>query len=409
MINDRKFDAALNACYAMKERRALRTVTILGASGSVGTQAIEFLRLHRSEFQLENIAVGSDWERASHVCREFSCRRVGFADEKARDKFMQTSSAESVECLAGPTAATEVAAVPVDVVLAAISGCEGLPSIMAAIRVGNRVALANKEALVCGGPPLLEFAAQNKVRIIPVDSEHSAIFQAMLSGQKNEVAGLHLTASGGPFRAVPIEEMRTATPKQALAHPNWKMGPKNTIDSATLANKGLELIEASFLFDCGEPDIEVVINPSSILHSSVSFRDGSMIAQLGKPDMRVAIGYGLTWPERFETGVAPLSLSALGSLFFEPVDCRKFRCLDLARAALRAGQDGPLIFNAANEIGVEAFLAGAIGLLDIPALIEDCLQRALGRFEGVLSDVPALSADALAFCRTELSSKLAAS
>jgi 1-deoxy-D-xylulose-5-phosphate reductoisomerase len=381
----------------------MRSVTILGASGSIGSNAIEFLRLHRDEFRLKNIAVKNDWKRTIQLCAEFDCQGVSFENEAAAELFAIHSSYQGEVLLCGPTAAAELASDLVDVVLAAISGSTGLPAILAAIRAGNRIALANKEALVCGGPELLDLAASRKAMIIPVDSEHSAIFQSMLAGERHEVSGLLLTASGGPFRTATIDQMRAATLEQALVHPNWSMGVKNTIDSATMANKGLELIEAAYLFQCDERNIEVLINPSSILHSAVSFRDGSMMAQLGRPDMRGAIGYGLSWPDRLETGVERLSLGELGRLEFEPVDPRKFPCLALARHALQLQLDGPLVFNAANEIAVAAFMAGQIGLVDIPSLIEDCLERGTGCFCGSLDDIPAMNAEALKFCGFELS------
>jgi 1-deoxy-D-xylulose-5-phosphate reductoisomerase len=367
-----------------------KSVTILGASGSIGTSAVSFLRLHRDLISLDRIALRRNWRRAIEICLEFGCRAVAFEDVEAARSFSAQWEGPKMTILSGPDAAAELASWKADVVLAAISGSAGLPSVLAAIQSGNRVALANKEALVCGGNALLELAREQKVPVIPVDSEHSAMFQALLAGQRHEVASLVLTASGGPFRQASFEEMRAATKEQALAHPNWPMGPKNTIDSATLANKGLELIEASYLFGFAEDKIDVVINPSSVLHSAVLYRDGSMIAQLGTPDMRSAVGYGLTWPDRLETGVAPLSLAALGRLEFEEINQQKFKALSLARQALREGQDGPMIFNFANEVGVAAFLKDRLRLTEIAELIETCLERGTGKFEGSLKDLPAI-------------------
>jgi 1-deoxy-D-xylulose-5-phosphate reductoisomerase len=378
------------------------SVTILGVSGSIGSSALQFLRLHRDTFTLKNIALRNDWRSALDIRAEFGCQAVGFEDSRAAEMFVRHAPNTRSRVLSGPEAASELASEPVDVVLAAISGSAGFPSVLAAIMAGNRIALANKESLVCGGAPLLELAASKGVPVIPVDSEHSAIFQCLLAGTRQEVVSLLLTASGGPFRTASIEQMRRATPEQALAHPNWRMGLKNTIDSATLANKGLELIEAAYLFGCDEGKIDVLINPTSVMHSAVCYRDGSMVAQLGRPDMRVAVGYGLSWPARLESGVEALSLSELGALAFETVDPDKFPSLGLARSALRAGGDGPLLFNAANEIAVKAFISGKLGLMRIPALIETCLERGAGRFTGGLPDVPVLCREALDFCRAEL-------
>ena len=377
-------------------------MTILGASGSIGTSALAFLRLHPDEFRLQNIAINSDWKTAVAICREFGCGAVAFSDPAAAAEFRKNAPDPSCEVFEGPNASATVASMPVDVVLAAIAGSAGLPSVVAAVNAGNRLALANKEPVVCAGRALLELAKKQGVEVIPTDSEHSAIFQSLLAGKPSEIASILLTASGGPFRTASLEQMRAATPEQALNHPNWSMGNKITIDSATLANKGLELIEAAYLFEQDPASIEVVVNPSSILHSAVQFRDGSMIAQLGKPDMRVAIGYGLSWPDRLETGVEPISLAALGALQFEEVDTERFPCLGLAKASLASGTGGPLLFNAANEIAVAAFLKGRIGFMDIPALIETCLELGGNRFAASLDDVIAVNAEALEFCRSQL-------
>jgi 1-deoxy-D-xylulose-5-phosphate reductoisomerase len=380
----------------------MRSVTILGATGSIGSQAIAFLRLHRDKFTLENIAVGTDFEGAHAICTEFRCKRVSFADSESAAMFREMWPSGSIEILDGADAATLLAGDKVDVVLAAMSGAVGLPPVLAAIRAGNRVALANKEALVCCGPQLLALAQERGAAITPVDSEHSAIFQSLLAGQPHEVRSLLLTASGGPFRSATIDQLHQVTPEQAMAHPTWSMGVKNTIDSATLANKGLELIEAAHLFTCAQRDIDVVINPSSIVHSAVAFRDGSMIAQMGIADMRVAIGYGLSWPNRLETGVETLDLKQLRRLDFEEVDGGRFPSLSLARASLDLSPDGPLIFNAANEVAVAAFLAGEIGFMDIPVTIERCLENGQHRFVGAIEDMPLINLSAMAFCQGEM-------
>jgi 1-deoxy-D-xylulose-5-phosphate reductoisomerase len=384
----------------------MRSVTILGASGSIGASAANFLRLHRDRFELKNIAVNGDWEAALRIALEFGCRAVAVSDAAAAAELRRQAPAGAFDVIDGPDAAAKIAADKVDVVLAAVAGSAGLPSVLSALRAGNRVALANKESMVCGGRALLDLAAANGVEILPVDSEHSAIFQAMLAGKREEVASIVLTASGGPFRTTPIEQMRAATPEQALAHPNWSMGAKITIDSATLANKGLELIEAAYLFDKDERDVEVVINPTSILHSAVQFRDGSMIAQLGLPDMRPPIALALSWPDRLETGVKSLSLAELGKLEFQAVDLERFPCLGLARACLRA-PGGPLLFNAANEIAVAAFLERRIGFMEIPEFIAECLEAGAGRFACALDDILETNQAALAFSRSRLLARAA--
>jgi len=384
----------------------MRSVTILGASGSIGTSAANFLRLHRDRFVLRNIAVNGDWEAALRLALEFGCKAVAVTDPAAAAELRRQAPAGAFEVVDGPDSAAKVASDKVDVVLAAVAGSAGLPSVLAALRAGNRVALANKESMVCGGRALLELAAANGVEILPVDSEHSAIFQAMLAGKREEVASIVLTASGGPFRTTPIEQMRAATPEQALAHPNWSMGAKITIDSATLANKGLELIEAAYLFDKDERDVEVVINPSSILHSAVQFRDGSMIAQLGLPDMRPPIALALSWPDRLETGVKSLSLAELGKLEFQAVDEARFPCLGLARASLGTA-GGPLLFNAANEVAVAAFLDRRIGFMEIPEFVAECLDAGGGRFACALDDIIEANQAALAFSRSRLLARAA--
>lgn len=316
----------------------MKTVCILGATGSIGTRALDFIRMHPGEFTLSSFTVGANWEAAARIAAEFGCRRVAVRDPGGAEQLR--AHVPNLEVLDGPSGVEQVAAAGADVTLAAICGSAGLPSVLAAIRAGGQLALANKESLVCGGPELLELADARGVPVIPVDSEHSAIFQCLMSGRADEVASITLTASGGPFRFSSLAEMHVKTPAEALAHPNWPMGRKNSLDSATLANKGLELIEACYLFKVDEAAVEVLINPNSIFHSAVQFKDGSMIAQLGQADMRVPIGYALSWPARRETGVAAISLGKLGKLEFWPPDPVRFPSLELARTAVRSGQPG---------------------------------------------------------------------
>lgn len=374
----------------------MKTVCILGATGSIGTRALDFIRLHAEHFSLSSFSVGSNWEAAARIAAEFGCRRVAVHHPVAARRLRE--HLPDLEVLDGPAGVESVAAAGADVTLAAICGSAGLPSVLASIRAGGQLALANKESLVCGGPELLDLAKMHDVPVIPVDSEHSAIFQCLMCGRADEVASITLTASGGPFRFSSLADMHAKTPDEALAHPNWPMGRKNSLDSATLANKGLELIEACYLFDVDEADVEVLINPNSVFHSAVQFKDGSMIAQLGQADMRVPIGYALSWPERRETQVPPISLGQLGKLEFWPPDHERFPSLDLARTALRSGQPGTLLFNAANEVAGEAFFDRRIGFMDIPAVIETCLERGGLRFRASIEDAVAADAEAKAFC-----------
>ncbi|MDK9697344.1 MAG: 1-deoxy-D-xylulose-5-phosphate reductoisomerase [Siculibacillus sp.] len=378
----------------------MKKITILGASGSIGRSAIAFLRLHRDKFALDAVAFGRGWETAAAIVEEFGCSAVSFADPQAAEAFRACGRSGGCEVLSGPKASAELAARPVDTVLAAISGSAGFPSVLAAIEAGNRLALANKEALVCGGPQLLVRAKERGAVVVPIDSEHSAIFQCHLAGRPNEVAKILLTGSGGPFRTWSKEAIRRATPADAAKHPNWSMGPKITLDSATLANKGLELIETAYLFDIEESRIEVLINTSSILHSAVHYVDGSLIAMLGAADMRNAIGYGLTWPERLATGVDLIDLARIGRLEFERVDDERFPCLGLARHALHSGQGGTMMYNAANEVAGRLFMKGAIGFTDIPAIIDRCLAGDTARFASDLDHVVTADREAKAFAKS---------
>lgn len=377
----------------------MKTVTILGASGSIGTSALKFLRLHPDAFDLHAIAFGSNVEAARSICAEFGVKHVAFHDEAAAKEF---GNPEGVSVYAGPKGVCELAALKVDTVLGAVSGSIGLPAVLCAIDAGNQVALANKESLVCGGKALLDRARAKNVPIIPVDSEHSAIFQCLLAGKPEEVHSILLTASGGPFRSWSAEQLKSATPDQALAHPNWDMGPKNSLDSATLANKGLELIETCYFFDVAPQDITIVVHPGSILHSAVQYCDGSVIAQLGETDMCGAIGYGLSYPDRIPTGLKPLDLITLGQLKFEAYDAHRFPAAELARHSLSMGQPGTLMFNAANEVAGKAFLDGEIGFTDIATHIEKCLEQGGTKFAADLSDIVKADKDAKTWAQSLL-------
>ncbi|QPS10085.1 1-deoxy-D-xylulose-5-phosphate reductoisomerase [Delftia acidovorans] len=371
----------------------MKFVTILGASGSIGTSALAFLRRHREHFSLKAVSFSKSWEKAVAIYREFTPEVVAFSDPAAARAF-QSAITGPCRVIAGPKASADIASMSVDIVLAAISGSVGFPSVHAAVKAGNRVALANKEALVCGGTKLLALAKHHRAEVIPVDSEHSAIFQCVKLGRREELRRLVLTASGGPFRDWARADIAQATAGAALKHPTWQMGPKNSLDSATLANKGLELIEACYFFDMPSSRVDVFVNPSSLLHSAASFIDGSMIALLGHNDMKNAIGYALSYPDRMSTGIDDLDLGQVGTLEFRRIDPERFPCLGLARQAVEAGPGATMMFNAANEIAGRMFMAGRIGFYAISDIIAEGLDRDTGRFDVPLDDLMAADHEA---------------
>lgn len=363
-----------------------RRISIMGSTGSIGKSALDVVR-HAGEvgecnFEIVALAAGSDAEELAKQAIEFGVELAVIADESKLDDLRGLLAGTDVAVAAGSAAVCEAATRPVDRVLAAIVGAAGLESTIAAVRAGNDVAIANKESVVCGGRLILQEATLSGVKILPVDSEHSAIYQCLGDGRALEK--MTITASGGPFRTSGLEEMRVATPQQAAAHPNWSMGIKNSIDSATLMNKALEFIEAGFLFDVGEDKIDVLVHPQSIIHGMAHFTDGSVIAQLGAPDMKTPISYALGWPDRIPTGVDRLDLAALGQLDFEAVDQARFPAITLARLAYRNGAAATTVLNSANEVAVSAFIAGKCGFLDISWLVEETLSRYLeGNMQGI--------------------------
>ncbi|MEL8056569.1 MAG: 1-deoxy-D-xylulose-5-phosphate reductoisomerase [Pseudomonadota bacterium] len=358
---------------------AVRKISIIGATGSVGTSAasvIDYANAAALErvFEVDALVAGRDVKGLVQQVKALGARHAVIADEDRYSDLKEALSGQDVTCAAGKAAVYEAAARPVDRVLAAVVGIAGLPSTFAAIEAGNSVALANKESMVCAGPMLNALAMKNDVKIVPTDSEHNAMFQVM--EQRKDVEKLILTASGGPFRKTPRAELYNVTPDLALAHPRWDMGRKISIDSATLFNKGLELIEAAYLFDMPEAQIDVVVHPQSIVHSLVAYRDGSVLAQMGEPDMRTPILHALTWPDRRQPGPAKrLDLATLGQLDFEALDGSRFRSVDLCREALRAGGGAPTVLNCANEAAVAAFLAGQCGFVDIEWIVAEALSQ----------------------------------
>jgi len=352
----------------------MRKVTILGATGSVGRSTLDLIGRNRDRFQVLALTAGRDVAGLAELAREFRPERAVIAEESLLGALREALAGTGIKANAGAEAIEEAAASGADLTMAAIVGTAGLRPVMRALEGGNTVALANKEALVSAGALMMEAATASGAQMLPVDSEHNAIFQCFDRARPDSVRRIIVTASGGPFRTWPIERMRAATPAEAVAHPNWSMGAKISVDSATLMNKGLELIEAFHLFPVSAEALEVVVHPQSVIHSLVEYVDGSVLAQLGAPDMRVPIAHVLAWPERMETPCERLDLVAIGALDFEAPDLQRFPALALARQALADGGAKPAILNAANEIGVAAFLEGRIGFLDIAALVGEVLS-----------------------------------
>ena len=358
-----------------------RQLTVLGSTGSVGVNTLDVVARHRERFEVVALAAHRQIDLLFRQCVEFSPSYAVIGSARDAETLEERLRAQGVATtvLHGERALEQVASLPqVDTVMAAIVGIAGLRASFAAVQAGKRVLLANKEALVTAGPVFMQAVRAHGATLLPIDSEHNAVFQALPRGFAGDLAAagvrrIVLTASGGPFRDVPRERLHDVTPDEACAHPNWVMGRKISVDSATMMNKGLEIIEASWLFNADESRIEVVIHPESVIHSLVEYVDGSLLAQLGNPDMRTPIAFALGFPDRIDAGVAGLDLAVLGQLNFLAPDTAKFPCLELARAALRAGGSAPAVLNAANEIAVDAFLASQLGFNRIPELIEHAL------------------------------------
>jgi 1-deoxy-D-xylulose-5-phosphate reductoisomerase len=352
-----------------------KRVTILGSTGSIGRSTVDLLQREPERFAVEVLTAQSNVTLLAEQARLLRARLAVIGDETQLPELRERLAGSGVEAAAGRAALIEAAARPTDWVMAAIVGAAGLEPTLAAVRRGAVVALANKETLVCAGDLVMAEAARCGATILPVDSEHNAIFQVFDFKAPESVDRIILTASGGPFRTLNLSEMREVTPAQAIAHPIWSMGAKISVDSATLMNKGLELIEASYLFPVPEDRIEVLIHPQSVVHSLVAYLDGSVLAQLGTPDMRTPIAFTLAWPSRMAAPAARLDLAAIAKLTFEVPDSARFPALNLARRALQSGGGAPTILNAANEVAVEAFLSGRIGFLDIARIVEQTLAR----------------------------------
>jgi 1-deoxy-D-xylulose-5-phosphate reductoisomerase len=349
-------------------------LAVLGATGSIGASTLDVASRHAERYRVFALSANRSADALLELCRVHKPRYAVLSGAKESRELRNRFAEEKTELLFGAAALEQVAAHPdCDAVMAAIVGAAGLASTLAAARAGKRVLLANKEALVMTGPLMMAAAREGGAQVLPVDSEHNAVFQCF--SDKNLVKRIVLTASGGPFRTTPLERLQGVTPDQACAHPNWVMGRKISVDSATMMNKALEVIEAHWLFDVAPSRIEVLIHPQSIIHSLVEYVDGSMLAQLSNPDMRVPIAHALAWPERIESGVQPLDLSLVKNLSFERPDERRFPCLPLAYAALRAGGTASAVLNAANEVAVQSFLGGRLPFTGIGEVIERTLAK----------------------------------
>ncbi|WP_339857811.1 1-deoxy-D-xylulose-5-phosphate reductoisomerase [Thalassospira alkalitolerans] len=352
-----------------------KSVCVLGVTGSVGSSTVDILKSHSDKYFVDAVTAHRNVAALAATAIDLGAAVAVIADESLYEDLKSALAGSGVEATAGEAALVDAASRPSDIVIAAIIGAAGLKATLAAIRRGARVGLANKETLVCAGDLMMAEVVKYGATLIPVDSEHSAIFQVLEQKSADNVDRILLTASGGPFREWSMADMMAVTPKQALAHPNWDMGAKISIDSATMMNKGLELIEACRLFPVPEDRIEVVVHPQSIVHSMVEYSDGSVLAQLGSPDMRTPIAYALSWPERIRINVPRLDFATIGQLNFTSPDLIRFPALRLAREALRAGGTVPTVLNAANEIAVGAFLSGKVTFLQIAETVERMMNK----------------------------------
>jgi 1-deoxy-D-xylulose-5-phosphate reductoisomerase len=375
-----------------------RTVTVLGATGSVGRNTVDLLARNRERFQVVALTAHTNVELLAEQARLLEPQMAIIGDADKGGDLKDALQGTAVEVLAGEAAIIEAASRPADIVVAAIVGAAGLKPTLAASRQGSTVAIANKECLVCAGDLVMAEVERSGATLLPVDSEHNAIFQVFEAGNAAEVERLILTASGGPFRTWTLEQMAAATPAQAVAHPNWDMGRKISVDSATMMNKGLELIEAAYLFPIATEQIEVLVHPQSVVHSMVAYVDGSVLAQMGTPDMRTPIAYTLSWPDRMAAPAKRLNLAEIGELSFEEPDLMRFPALSLARAALTRGNGSPAILNAANEVAVASFL-------DITAIVEEALDRVPAHRVTSFADFEEIDTEARNFTQTLVKSR----
>jgi 1-deoxy-D-xylulose-5-phosphate reductoisomerase len=380
----------------------VKTITILGATGSIGTSTFDLVEREPDRFEVLALTANRDVAGLAAAAIRTRAKLAVVADEACLPDLRAALAGTNIGTAGGRSAVVEAASLGADITMGAIVGCIGLEPVMAAIAGGKTVILANKEPLVSAGDVVLAAAARHGATLLPADSEHNAIFQCFDAARPERVRRIILTCSGGPFRTWTTEAMRTVTPEQAVAHPNWSMGAKISIDSATLFNKGLELIEAARLFPVPHDSIEIVIHPQSVIHSLVDYVDGSVLAQMGPPDMRTPIAHCLAWPDRMATPMAPLDLVAIGRLDFEAPDAERFPAIRLTRAALDAGGARPAILNAANEVAVAAFLDREIGFLEIAAIVEDTLSAYDPAAPESVDDVLAVDAEARSMARRQI-------
>jgi 1-deoxy-D-xylulose-5-phosphate reductoisomerase len=371
-----------------------RRVAILGSTGSIGESTIDVITRHGDAFQVVALTAHSNWEKLAEQAKRLKPQMVALADPAGYASLKAALAGTNIGVAAGEQAVCQAASLDSDWVMAAIVGAAGLKPALEAVKRGIVVGLANKECLVSAGTLFMAAVERHGATLLPVDSEHNAIFQVFDFDQKDKIRRVILTASGGPFRTWTRSDMAGVTPAQAVAHPNWSMGAKISVDSATMMNKGLEVIEAHHLFGLPSEQIDILVHPQSVVHSMVEYDDGSVLAQLGTPDMRTPIAYALGWPHRLHAPTARLNLAQLRSLTFEDADMERFPALKLARRALQTGGAAPTILNAANEIAVARFLAGDIGFLDIAAIVEHTLDRIPLQGLDTLDDVIAIDAEA---------------
>lgn len=364
-----------------------RSVTILGSTGSIGCNTVDLIQASPELYRVEALVANVNARALAEQAKTLQAKLAVVADPAQYDLLKDLLAGTGIEVAAGQAAVVEAAERPADWVMSAIVGAAGLAPTLAAVRRGVTIGLANKETLVCAGQLVMAEVERSKATLLPVDSEHSAIFQVFDFDQKHMIDKIILTASGGPFRQKSQNEMGAVTPEQAIAHPNWSMGAKISVDSASMMNKGLEIIEAYHLFGMTEDRIDVVVHPQSVIHSLVAYADGSVLAQLGSPDMRTPIAYALGWPKRISSPAPKLNLAEIAQLTFEAPDMVRFPALRLARQVLRAGGSAPTVLNAANEIAVQAFLDRKIGFLDIATLVEETLGKVEHRALSSLEDV----------------------
>jgi len=372
-----------------------KDIVVLGSTGSIGTQTLDIIREYPGRFRAAGLVARSNWELLAAQAREFMPRRVAIADKSLHGRLREALHGLPITVDAGDDAVADIAAMPeADTVVTAMVGYSGLVPTIRAINSGKRIALSNKETLVVAGELITELAKRHDAMILPVDSEHSAIFQCLIGEDRNRVRNIILTASGGPFRTYSAAEMAGVTPADALRHPNWNMGAKVTIDSASMMNKGFEMIEARWLFDCVPEHIKILVHPQSVVHSMVEYCDGSVKAQLGVPDMHLPIRYALGYPDRLETESEALSFAQYNTLTFEEPDPERFPMLGMAFSAIATGGNAPCALNAANEVAVKAFLQERIRFIDMPELVSDTMTRTPYIERPVLDDLVSTHAEA---------------